>query len=269
MSSSSDSALRRHLAALGLPPGLLSAVRREHAACHSQLWLLDNSSGMRARDAHVIRDARARRATTDVRGVAGAGAGARPPERKDAVRRWDELRECVAWHARAAGALRLPSKYLLLNRSVDGPGGGGDDYQFTVRWGHDAGAGVARDLDRLSRALADAALEERTCPLAARLRSLAKLVRRDAPALEERDARVTVVVCTQGRPTGKDGRYGRDVQKEFQKELGELLKLPVKLIFRVCSDDDNVLDMYNSLDLAMGESIDVLDDFLGEVSEML
>ena len=263
MSSSSDSALRRHLAALGLPPGLLPAVRREHAACHSQLWLLDNSAGMRARDAHVVRPVRRSAASA-------AGPGAGPRARRDAVRRWDELRECVGWHARAAaGALRLPSKYLLLHRGE----GGDDDYQFTVRWGHDAGAGrttgVAGDLDRLSRALADAALEERTCPLAARLRSLAKLVRRDAPALEERDSRVTVVVCTQGRPTGKDGRYGRDVQKEFQKELGELLQLPVKLIFRVCSDDDNVLDMYNSLDSALGESIDVLDDFLGEVSEML
>ena len=46
--SSPEAALRRHLAALGLPPGLLPAVRREHAACHSQLWLLDNSAGMRA-----------------------------------------------------------------------------------------------------------------------------------------------------------------------------------------------------------------------------
>ena len=46
-----------------------------------------------------------------------------------------------------------------------------------------------------------------------------------------------------------------------------LLKLPVKLIIRLCTDDERVRDMFNTMD-ARFDSCDVLDDFWGEALEV-
>ena len=43
-----------------------------------------------------------------------------------------------------------------------------------------------------------------------------------------------------------------------------LSQLPVKIIFRLCTDNDNVVDFFSSLDSKI--DCDVLDDFWGEVS---
>jgi hypothetical protein len=176
-------------------------------------------------------------------------------ERRDGVRRWDELGEFVTFHAHVATKLWLPTKYFLVNRDTE-------NYKFAVCWG--GREDTASDLHQLRKALPSQALAERACPLAARLRSLADGIRREAPGLEANGKHVTVVVCTQGLPTNKEGRYSREVQREFQRELQALGELPVKIIIRVCSDDENVMDMFNSMDCRMG-SLDVLDDFWGEV----
>ena len=44
-----------------------------------------------------------------------------------------------------------------------------------------------------------------------------------------------------------------------------LSQLPVKIIFRLCTDNDQVVDFFSSLDSKL--DCDVLDDFWGEVRE--
>ena len=67
-----------------------------------------------------------------------------------------------------------------------------------------------------------------------------------------------------GVPTDEQGTSTRAVQHEFWNELKALSKLPVKLIIRLCTDNEDVMNVYNKLD-HQKESIDVLDDYWGEV----
>lgn len=78
---------------------------------------------------------------------------------------------------------------------------------------------------------------------------------------------VSVIICTQGVPTDSDGNKGSDVLKDYLQSLvGLAASLPVKIVFRICSDDDKVLEFYNVVDQKV-ES-DVLDDFWSEAMEV-
>ena len=80
-------ALRDYLGRLGLPLGLLPAVSRIYQECESRFWLIDNSSEMSSvMDGHV--------------GKKGSGKKEGGIKRVDGVSRWEELRECVAFHTK-------------------------------------------------------------------------------------------------------------------------------------------------------------------------
>ena len=84
------------------------------------------------------------------------------------------------------------------------------------------------------------------------------------PALIANDQKVTVVICTQGLPLDEHGMSSRTIQHEFWSELKALSKLPVKLIIRLCTDNEDAKDAFNTMDGRI-ESVDVLDDYWGEV----
>ena len=85
-SPSPKSAIREFLESLGLPPGLLSSSYLSYQHCHSRVWILDNSARMKARDSHVGRPGSEPYPTDSI-------------ERLDGFTRWDELRDCVSFHA--------------------------------------------------------------------------------------------------------------------------------------------------------------------------
>ena len=89
-----------------------------------------------------------------------------------------------------------------------------------------------------------------------------------AQAIAARDRNVTVIICTQGRPTTRDGDIGSKMMKDFEDELELMSELPVKIILRLCTDTQEVRDMYNHMDSRF-DCIDVLDDFWGEVRDFL
>jgi len=112
-----------------------------------------------------------------------------------------------------------------------------------------------------------AGLDRGACPLRPCLQDLRRGVAKEAEALRARGRHVTVVVGTQGRPTNRFGEAGSEARREFTRELAAWSKLPVKIIVRLCTDTEEVRDMFNTLD-KIGGSLDVLDDFWGEAREV-
>lgn len=71
--------------------------------------------------------------------------------------------------------------------------------------------------------------------------------------------KVCVVIATDGEPNDKAA---------FKREVDRLCKLPVWLVFRVCTNDDGVIDYYNALDGQIEADIEVIDDLQGEAQEI-
>lgn len=248
-SDSSKAALREALASMNLPPALLSSVFQSYLACDSRIWLVDNSSRMKVRDSHVGRNGRERGTV----------------ERVDGASRWEELRECVSFHSKMASRCWIPTRFWLVN----------DPAAYKGEWRHSDKLDLCRggshdvpdEMERIERAMKDQPLDDSRCPLRYCVRTLAKSLAKDATGMAARDRHATVVICTQGRPTDRNGEGGSRALGDFEFELQELSKLPVKIIIRLCTDTEEVRDMFNTLDVRF-DSIDVLDDFWGEASSL-
>lgn len=83
--------------------------------------------------------------------------------------------------------------------------------------------------------------------------------------LKQKGEHVTVIIYTQGRATNRDDENGSRFLRDFQDELSRLSRLPVKIIIRLTTDSEEVRDVFNTMD-GRFDSIDVLDDYWGEVS---
>lgn len=75
---------------------------------------------------------------------------------------------------------------------------------------------------------------------------------------------MSVVVCTQGVPTDENGVNSPEVMRECIASLFALTDLPVKIVFRLCTSDRDVIEFYNKIDLEI--ECDVLGDYFSEVS---
>jgi hypothetical protein len=177
-------------------------------------------------------------------------------ESRNNATRWHEARDCVSFQSYMAAKCWISMKLWLLNDDNDGA------HKFSLCCG--SPEDVPDEVSRLKSALKHATLAQDRCPLSVQVHKIGKIISDMTPALNANDQKVTVVICTQGLPTDERGKSTRTVQQEFWSELKALSKLPVKLIVRLCTDNEEVMNVYNKLDGRI-ESIDVLDDYWGEV----
>jgi hypothetical protein len=209
------------------------------------VWLLDNSSSMKVRDSHVILS------------PIGIDDGSHKIECHNNVTRWHEVRECVSFHSYMAAKCWIPTKLWLVN--IDDDSG----HKFSLCCG--SPEDVPDEVSRLKSALKHATLAQDRCPLTAQVHNISRIISDMAPSLNVHDQTLTFIICTQGLPTDKHGTSTHAVQREFWSELKALAKLPVRTIIRLCTDDKGVGNAYKIMHGRI-ESIDVLDDYWGEVS---
>eukprot|EP00980_Cylindrotheca_fusiformis_P022116 scaffold8999_cov73-Cylindrotheca_fusiformis.AAC.1 len=89
-----------------------------------------------------------------------------------------------------------------------------------------------------------------------------------APTLRQLGRKVVIVIATDGLPTDERGYGGSNHNQEFVDALRMLEGLPVWVVVRLCTDDEDVVNFYNELDGQLELSIEVLDDFTGEAVEV-
>merc|ERR1719203_1624395 len=89
-----------------------------------------------------------------------------------------------------------------------------------------------------------------------------------APALTSQGKRVAIILATDGLPSDDRGMGGEREKREFVETLRSLEGLPVWIVVRLCTDDDDVVEFYNELDAQLELSIEVLDDFEAEAKEV-
>jgi hypothetical protein len=204
---------------------------------------------MKVRDSHVV---------VCPGGSGGSGYDDNPKvvESRDNVTRWHEVLDCVSFHSYMASKCWIRTKMWLVNADDK------DGHKFSLCCA--SPEDVPDEMSRLKSALKHATLAQDQCPLTAQVHKMIDIISPMASALNAKDQKITVVICTQGLPTDEHGTSSRTVQQDFLSKLKALSKLPVKIIIRLCTDNDSAKDVYNKLDGRM-EPLDVLDDYWGEV----
>ena len=66
--------------------------------------------------------------------------------------------------------------------------------------------------------------------------------------LRNNDQQAVIVLATDGLPSDDQGHSSEAVLRTFVDSLKNLQSLPVWIVVRLCTDDEGVVDYYNSLD---------------------
>jgi len=217
-----------------------------------RIWIVDNSGSMKNSDGHRI--------------IPSPGTG------PNAIKfvpssRWDEIVECVQYHARLAGLIEAPTRFRLLNAPGDHVGPQKFSIADNASDNPDGNISVADQVSQACRIMQRARPNGCT-PLTSHMHEIHREVSQMAPELRRQGKKVAIIIATDGLPSDEFGYSGSSQNQEFVNALRKLEGLPVWVVVRLCTDDEQVVDFYNDLDGQLELSLEVLDDFCGEAAEV-
>jgi len=175
--------------------------------------------------------------------------------------RWEEIQECLEYHINLVGLIQAPTRFRLLNKP------GGKRQQFTIAEDLSNPDGILRDVQDALDIIRNTRPGGCT-PLTNHIHEIYHEISLMAPDLQSMGKKVAIVIATDGLPSDKWGHGGPRQRAEFVEALRLLERLPVWVVVRLCTDDDDVVDFYNNLDTHLELSLEVLDDFSGEAKEV-
>jgi Mg-chelatase subunit ChlD len=227
----------------GFPRGLAEAMTKNNEAFPLRIWVVDNSGSMTKSDGHRMVETKKK---DDVKIVS--------------CTRWTEIQETVDYHAQMAALLQAPTVFRLLNDpgKINGP------QQFSI---------AERGEEHLNEDLMIAHKTMRTSPggvtpLAEHVREIRENIRSMESSLQRDGTKVVVVLATDGLPTDIRGICDTRTKRELVDALRLLEYLPVWVVIRLCTDEEDVVEFYNQLDSQLELPLEVLDDFEGEAKEV-
>jgi hypothetical protein len=175
--------------------------------------------------------------------------------------RWAEIQETVEYHAKIAALLEAPTVFRLLNK----PRKMSDHRQFSI--GERGPEFIADDLDNALKAIRTASPTGVT-PLSDHLRAIKANVEAMKEELVQNGQKVAIVLATDGLPSNSSGESNTKTLKEFKNCLMALKSLPVSIVVRLSTDEDDVVEFYNNLDSQSNLNLEVIDDFAREAEEV-
>lgn len=239
-----SSAGLKELTERGFTKGLAEALARNKQALPLSIWVVDNSGSMSTRDGHRIM----------------------PTPRKNEFKvldctRWTEMQDTVEYHAQMAAVLNSPTVFRLLND----PGRIAGPQQFSIAERGDAF--IDEDLTIACSTMTNSSPGGVT-PLTGHLREIHSNILALEQSLRHNGTKVVLVLATDGIPTDDRGYTSDSVKHEFTSALRKFEGLPVWIVVRLCTDEQNVVEYWNNLDVNLELSLEVLDDFTAEAKEV-
>lgn len=234
-SANNDIAMFAELQSLGFTYGLCEAMVNSKQKFAKRFWIIDDSGSM---------------ASPDGSRLASDGTTV-------ACTRWKEVQDAVMTHAKIASILQAPTSFRMLN----------NDGLFGSRRVEVGTKGGDQDVQNLRKVMQRAEPFGAT-PLARKIRGTKDEIQRMSVELQQKGQRVALIIATDGLPTNDQGYGGRSANEELQQALTSLQGLPVWLIIRLCTNEDQVVSFYNDLDSQLELSMDVLDDWKSEAIEV-
>ena len=175
--------------------------------------------------------------------------------------RWQEAQECVGYFCNVAATLQLPTRFIMMNDlgRMFGPS------QFSI--GENGIAQIPTDFSNAHTTL-QRAYPSGPTPLAKHVTQIRNMIAPMAAQLQREGKTISVILATDGLPSDENGNEGHIILNQFVQSLKSLEGLPVWVVVRLCTDDEKVVDFYNSIDYQLNLPYDVLDDFFGEALEV-
>ena len=96
-------------------------------------------------------------------------------------------------------------------------------------------------------------------PLCAQIRDVCAEIAADAPQLRANGQRVCLVIASDGQASDGD----------VMEALRPLHDVPLWIVIRLCTDDDDVVEYWNGVDEELELDMDVLDDLSGEAAQVI
>jgi hypothetical protein len=196
----------------GYTRGLATSLSQTIRTYPLRIWIVDNSGSMANTDGHRFVETSH---SNDVRIVPCS--------------RWDEIKDCILYHAQLAVCLEAPTTFRMLND----PAVGMNSQQFSIAMESLDDAVLQTELSRVQ----DIMRKSQPCgvtPLMEHILDIQQSVLELAPKLRGDGCRVVVVLATDGLPTDDRGYGGEEVQRQFVQALRGLEGLPVWLVIRLC-----------------------------------
>lgn len=228
----------------GYTRGLIESIARSNISFPLRIWVVDNSGSMMTGDGHRM-----------------VQTGNSDNVRFVDCSRWSEIQQTVEYHAQIAALLEAPTVFRLLND----PGRMVGPQQFSIA--ERGGDFLAEDLKVALNTMKNTQPSGVT-PLSDHVREIRENVVSMKDDLLQSGQKVVIVLATDGLPSNSHGISSSHTRNEFQNALRSLEGLPVWVVVRLCTDEDNVVEFYNNLDSELELSLEVIDDFMGEAEEI-
>lgn len=242
-----DANQQRLLEQQGFTAGLVQAVSHFVNAIPLRIWVIDNSAMMQTRDGHSL-------AGNTFDGLTVSDCT-----------RWEEAQNEVAFHAYMSGCLGVPTRFNMVNSPVSMTG---TQLPSCFSIAEHGPASLPQELGTAKQIMGQVRPYGTVNNLAYHIRQIRAMVVQMAPQLVQTGKVVSVLLATCGLPTDHQGQYGPAIVRDLVQALTSLQGLPLQIMFRLCTDDEQVVDFYNKLDAKTNFSFDVVDDFFGEALEV-
>ena len=156
--------------------------------------------------------------------------------------RWKEMGHAAKFHAELANIAKAPTEFCFLNNGAP----------IVVGEEEDDGENMGK-----VKKILDGSPSGGT-PLVRVLNEVHAKIKRMEPTLRQRNQKVSLTIFTDG--VASDGN--------LEAVLRKFHHLPVWVVIRLCTNEDNVVDYWNGIDDDLELEMDVLDDLIGEAKEV-
>lgn len=228
----------------GFTEGTAQTLLESISTFRLRIWVIDNSGSMNSADGHRLK----------------LGSNGTIQELNGT--RWKELQETMEYHIQLASLLGAPSEFRMLNTTANGVN------QFSIAM--TVGQSEMEKQRELSRALQTILTAEPggVTPLTQHIYEIRNQVESLAPMLRASGQKVTIILATDGLPSDDYGRSSNAEQIKFRDALNTLEGLPIWVVIRLCTDNNDVVEYYNDLDRQLEFSLEVLDNYTDEAAEI-
>ena len=247
----------------GFPRGLAHEMVEARISFPIRFWIIDNSGSMLTPDGQELRSCGQPQQHQVGGGLRLTMMMSDTDENMTTVpcTRWAELKGSVNYHAELAALLQATTIFRFLNN----PGSRVGPQELIIAGNTETA--LQEDVDIAKSVLAKTTPKGAT-PLSSHLQEIRLRIEAMKDILETQGQSVVIVLATDGMPTDAYGDSTEEAQQEFITSIKAMQCLPVWIVVRLCTSDQEVVNFYNGMDAMLELPLEVIDHFVGEAREI-